>query len=271
MAPLAPNASQFGSQPPNPNAILNECREIDRGIDGIETKIDSLDKVLKRSLNDVESSMQSVTNTQIDDMSSAIMSMYREYAGRIKAIKQLPESANSRNAPQVGKVQRRLKATLNKYQDVERQSRRKLQDQMKRQYRIANPEASEAEVEAAAEDTSNQQVFSQALMQSNRSGQARTALSEVEDRHRAIQKIESQMIELSQLFADMEALVVQQEETVNIIEMKGEEVVENMEKGTQEIGTAIVHAKARNRKKWWCLGIVGMLLPFRYPTLSSLM
>ena len=145
--------------------------------------------------------------------------------------------------------------------------RKKLQEQMARQYRIVRPEASEAEVREAVEDTSNQQVFSQALLQSDRRGQSKSALNAVQDRHKAIQKIESQMIELAELFQDMEQLVVQQEAAVVDIEMKGEEVVENMDKGTQEIGVAIKSARNARKWKWYCLGICGMfcLLPFFPP------
>jgi syntaxin 1B/2/3 len=114
-------------------------------------------------------------------------------------------------------------------------------------------------VSKAVEDKSNNNIFSQALMQSSRQGQAQSALSAVENRHQAIQKIESQMIELAELFQDMENLVVQQEAAVTNIEMKGEEVVENMDKGTEQIGVAIKSARNARKWKWWCLGICGML------------
>ena len=75
------------------------------------------------------------------------------------------------------------------------------------------------------------------------------------------------MIELAQLFQDMDTLVVQQEVQVTQIEQKGEEVVENLDKGNEEIGTAVVSAKRTRKNKWICLGIVGMLkLPPRPAT-----
>lgn len=186
--------------------------------------------------------------------------MYRSFAGRIKAIKQQPESGSPKNAPQLGKVDRKLKNAIQDYQKVDAAFRKKLQEQMARQYRIVRPEASEAEVREAVEDTSQQQVFSQALLQSDRRGQSRSALNAVQDRHAAIQKIESQMIELAELFQDMEQLVVQQEAAVVNIEMKGEEVVEHMDKGNQEIGTAIKSARNARKWKWWCLGIVVLII-----------
>jgi syntaxin 1B/2/3 len=253
------NGSQAARQN-DPNYILNECREIDRGIDNIKGSLSTLASLQQRSLDDPDSSVQSSTNRQLDAVSSETMTMYRSYAARIKALKQMPESSSAMNSQQVGRVDRKLKTAIQEYQSMDSAFRKKLQEQMARQYRIVRPEASEQEVRDAVEDTSNQQVFSQALLQSDRRGQSRAALSAVENRHAAIQKIESQMIELAELFQDMEALVVQQEAAVTNIETKGEEVVENLDKGTQQINTAINSAKNARKWKWWCLGICSMSL-----------
>jgi len=244
----------------DPNAILNELRQIDQGIDSIRGQLQTLASLHQRSLDDPDSSANSRVNQEVDTIASDTMTMYRNFAGRIKSIKQQPESGSPRNAPQLGKVDRRLKEAIREYQSMDSAYRKKLQEQMARQYRIVRPDASEAEVRAAVEDTSNQQVFSQALLQSDRRGQSRSALNAVQNRHEAIQKIEQQMIELAELFQDMEALVVQQEAAVTNIEMKGEEVVENMDKGTQEIGTAIKSARNARKWKWWCLGICVLIV-----------
>lgn len=259
MEPLAANGSQFGRQN-DPNYILNECREIDRGIDSIKASLDNLAALQQRALDDPDSSVQSSTNRQLDASSSQTMTMYRNFAARIKALKQQPESGSPKNAPQVGKIDRKLKSAIQEYQSMDSAFRKKLQEQMARQYRIVRPEASEQEVRDAVEDTSNQQVFSQALLQSDRRGQSRAALNAVENRHAAIQKIESQMIELAELFQDMEAMVVQQEAAVTNIEMKGEEVVEHLDKGNQQIDGAIVSAKNARKWKWWCLGICILII-----------
>jgi syntaxin 1B/2/3 len=258
MEPLAPNGSSFGRQR-DPNAILNECARIDRGITAINSKLKELQTLQQRALDDPDSSTQSSTNRELDAMSSETMKLYRTIGADIKSIKQQPDSGSPRNASQVERVDRRLKAAIQQYQGLERDFRARLRDQMARQYRIVNPNASQAEVERVISDSSDQQIFSQALMQSDRRGQSRAALSAVEDRHAAIQKIESQMSELARLFEDMETLVVQQEAAVTVIEQKGEEVVENIQGGNEHLVKGVESARARNRKKWWCLLICGML------------
>ena len=65
------------------------------------------------------------------------------------------------------------------------------------------------------------------------------------------------MIELAQLFQDVEAAVVQQEPAVEEIETKAAIVNDNVGKANTEIDGAIVKARSRNRKKWICLGLIG--------------
>lgn len=96
----------------------------------------------------------------------------------------------------------------------------------------------------------------------------------MQGRHEAIQKIERQMIELAQLFQDMEAAVVQQEPAIEHIDNKAEDTVVHLNKGNEQLDQAVDKARAARRKKWICLGIVGMsailaLIPFQVLTLPS--
>lgn len=69
------------------------------------------------------------------------------------------------------------------------------------------------------------------------------------------------MIELAQLFQDVEAAVVQQEPAVEEIETKAAIINDNVGKANTEIDGAIVKARSRNRKKWICLGLVCKYYP----------
>jgi syntaxin 1B/2/3 len=268
MEPLAPNGSSFGR---DPNAILNECKMIDLKIKSIEKDLAELISLQQRSLDDPNSSAQTSTNRMLDELSSKTLKSYRDLESSLRAIKQQPDSGSPRNAPQVGKVNRDLKAAIQKFHKVERDFQARLRDQIERQYRIVNPNATQAEVDTIVSNTSNQQIFSQALMQSDRRGQSRLALEAVEDRHAALQKIESQMIELAQLFNDMDALVVQQEAAVTVIEQKGGEVVENIQGGNEHLVKGVKSARARNRKKWWCLLICSMSTYPQYISMKQLL
>ncbi|KAI1613690.1 syntaxin 1B/2/3/4 [Exophiala viscosa] len=244
----------------DPNRILNECRGVDQAIDEIEADLQRLKGLQSRYLADTNTSAQSPLRIEVDRTGENIMTKYRGLVSRVKNIKQQPESGNPRNAPQVGKVDRRLKTAINQYQQVEREFRKASQEQMARQYRIVRPDASDAEVREAVEDPNNQQIFSSALIQSDRRGEAQTVARNVSQRHEDIQKIERQMIELAQLFQDLEALVVQQEPAVTQIEQRGEEVTEHVSKANVELDGAVKKARAARRKKWICLGIVVLII-----------
>lgn len=154
----------YGARPSrDPNAILNECRDIDRGIDSIQRNLNLLHDLHLRVVNETDTSQGTQTNREIDSLSSETMTLYRSFAARIKTIKSQKESGDPRNKPQVGLVDRKLKTAINEYQNVEKEYRQKLSAQMERQYRIVRPDASDQEIREAVQDTSNNQVFSQAV------------------------------------------------------------------------------------------------------------
>lgn len=157
-------AGAYGAQPSrDPNAILNECRDIDRGIDSIQRNLERLRFLQQRAIADSDTSQGTQTNREIDTLSSDTMTLYRSFAARIKTIKSQKESGDPRNKPQVGLVDRKLKSAINEYQNVEKDFRQKLSARMEREYRIVRPDASDQEVQEAIQDTSNNQVFSQAV------------------------------------------------------------------------------------------------------------
>jgi len=240
----------------DPNAILNECRDIDRGIDQVQDNVESLRRLQDRSLIEADATS---TRREMDNISSMTMASFRELTDRVRMVKSVPEGRQPRNLAQVGRVERRLKEANQEYQQVEAGFRKKTQDQMARQYRIVRPNASESEVRAAVEDTSgNAQVFQQALMQGNRMGEATSTLNAVRARQQDMQKIEQTLGELVQLFTDLSVLVEQQETQFVDVSQKTEMVEEDVRQANVEIGTAVHTARSTRKKKWICLAIAGM-------------
>lgn len=240
--------------------ILNECSDIDRGIDLVEQNLNQLRNLHRAALGDTDTSSNSRANREVDALSSDTMELYRSLVDRVRHVKSSPEAGQPMNARQVERIDRRLKTAIQQYQGVEADFQREMQGQIARQFRIVRPDATEEEVSRAVDGAEGGQVFTQALMQSNRQGQASAALNNVKDRHAQILKIEKQMSELAQLFQDMNTLVVQQEVAVQQIDQQAEEVVENLDKGNTEIDTAVKTARATRRKKWWCLGITLLII-----------
>ncbi|ETS06982.1 t-SNARE [Trichoderma reesei RUT C-30] len=254
MAPLTQNAGGMARE--DPNAIRNECRDISNSVRQVESNLEQIKVLQSRVLSDVDSSSSSQSNRQLDALTTETMATYRALADRVRAVKSKPEGRSAMNSGHVDRVDREVKAVITKYQTVESEFQAAVKQQMGRQYRIVRPEATEEEVQAAVDGTGNSQIFSQALMQSDRQGRARAALSAVQDRHKELLKIEQQMTELFQLMQDLDTLVVQQDAAIVQIEQKGEEIVDNLDKGNEEIAVAVTTARATRKKKWICLGIV---------------
>ena len=248
----APYSQSSTPVPRDPNAILNECRAVGRAIDDLQNRLTDLQRVQRGFV-----SGSGQTNKEIDSMSADIMTGYRGLADRVKRIKSQREASEPMNRPQVDALDRRIRKAINAYQTQESQFRREVQDQQRRQYLIVNPDASEAEIREATMDGGDTQIFQQALMNSDRRGQAQSTLRNVQQRHDAIQQIERTMIELQQLFQDLDAIVVQQEPMVQNVEQKAEETHTHLAAGNEQVGKAVNSARAARKKKWICLGITG--------------
>lgn len=68
------------------------------------------------------------------------------------------------------------------------------------------------------------------------------------------------MVELAQLFQDMDAAVIEQEPAVANVEGKTEETVVNLDQGNKHLDGAVVKARSARKKKWICFWIVGKLI-----------
>lgn len=239
-------------------SILDECRAIDLEIDIVDRNLEQLRLLQQQTLGDVTGG--GAPSRQLEALSSDTMERYRALTPRVRAIKSSPEASQQRNAAQVNRVEKRLKGAIQSYQGVEASFRSGVQEQIARQYRIVRPEADDEEVQRAVADERGD-VFQRALMQSGRQGKASAALSAVQDRHEQIRKIERQMAELSQLFQDMDAVVVQQGAAVEGIEDQAEHTVGDLQGANKQVGIAVDKARAARKKKWICLGICGECPP----------
>ncbi|TID22808.1 putative snare domain-containing protein [Venturia nashicola] len=233
--------------------ILDQCRAIDKAVDDLDSQLLDLQGLHSRVLNDRAS------NTEVDRRNAEIMAAYRNLGDKLKKVKSNRESGSPRNAPQVGRVDRKLKKAINDYQRVESDFRKQMQEQQARQYRIVRPDASDAEVQDAVEEP-NAQIFQQALLSSNRQGQSQTALNAVRQRHNEIQRIEQTIMELAELFQDLDVIVTEQEPLIQNIEQKGEEIHENVQQANVELSHGVKSARGARKKKWICFFICLVVL-----------
>jgi syntaxin 1B/2/3 len=80
-------------------------------------------------------------------------------------------------------------------------------------------------------------------------------LGAVRARQQELQHIEQSIAELTQLFQDVETLVLRSEPVAQQSAYNAEAADEHINQGIRQIEDAQVSAKRRRKLKWWCLGV----------------
>ncbi|KAI2776865.1 t-SNARE [Daldinia loculata] len=161
---------------------------------------------------------------------------------------------------QVATIKAEFERELSNYQKEESIYSQRYREQIARQYRIVNPDATEEEVRNAADaDWGNEGVFQTAL-RTNRAGQASSVLGAVRARHNELQRIERTLIELANMFQDLAILVEQQDNAVVEAVNNAENTTKYIDEGNTHVKKGIVHARNRRKLKWWCLVVVIIII-----------
>lgn len=239
----------------NSSTHLNFYDEVDgvkRELVQYEDNIERIEGLQRRSLAESREAEMESLQRQIDQVRSTSRGLAEEIKVRIKTLESQSYHDDSKYA-QSANLKQQFMSLIQKFQATEAAFRQRYKDVAARQYRIVDPEACEQQVQQYLEEDQygGNQVFSQAL-QSNRRGEARAALTEVQMRHREIQKIESTMTELAQLFHDMEMMVAEQDQQVSQVETNVYNAQHDIERGVDNQQSGIRKAKAWRRKKWCC-------------------
>ncbi|KAM3529844.1 hypothetical protein NHJ13051_001653 [Beauveria bassiana] len=258
----APGAATTTSntQPLSQQDFLGRVQSLRNDINRLTGDIETIGQLHQRSLGaaDPQADQQlehyvaqtQIRNTAIKD---GIKGLERDLARTSDATRKTKQT-------QLQSLKTFFKSELDSYQSIEREYRQKYREQIARQYRIVNPEASEQEVQEATEaDWGNEGVFQTAL-RTNRSGHASSVLGNVRARHNELQRIEQTLTELAVLYQELATMVEQQETIIVDAENKGQDVVDNLESGNQQVSQANKSARNRRKLKWWCLFIVVLII-----------
>ncbi|KAH8921016.1 t-SNARE [Atractiella rhizophila] len=161
---------------------------------------------------------------------------------------------------QAAALKNRFKAVIEEYQKEEKKNRDKLRERMERQYRIVKPEATDEEVRSAIEDGRGDQIFSQALLNSNRYADAKGAYQDVQERRDEIKRIEQKMIELAQLVNELSVMVEQDDEKIENIDEKVDNTSKDMGIALQNVQEAVKSARNTRKLKRYALGCFVLIL-----------
>ncbi|KAJ2804047.1 hypothetical protein H4S07_004318, partial [Coemansia furcata] len=241
-------------------------------LDGVVSQMSQIDEHIGRIANLHEQALTVTSESKYRQISSDRDQLVADTNGIIAGVKQnLEILARTADDPTSSKDQRVLHATrqqtqakkfseqLQRYRQMEYQYSQRNRERLERQYRIARPDASDEEVANAIDSDQAGQVFAQSVMHSNRIGDARRVLRDVEERQADIKKIDKTIGELAQMFVEVSEMVNRQQEVIDSIDTAVEETHMDMENGRKEVNTAIV-LRIKARKKLWIILFVSIII-----------
>ncbi|CAE6443027.1 unnamed protein product [Rhizoctonia solani] len=239
--------------------FYDEITAIQDLIHSYRDNITRISNLHSRSLTVTDDDSLRQSTAELDTIASQTHDLSAQIKQRIQTLEAKRGKVQGRDKDawiqQTNVVKTRFVAAIQEYQQAEQQYRQRSRQRVERQVRIVKPDATQQEIDSVVNNEQGAQVFSQALMSSNRYGESRLAYREVQARHDDIKKIEKTLTELAQLFSDMSVMVAQQDETIDAIETHAAQADKAMEQGLQETDKAVDHARAARKKRWICFWI----------------
>ncbi|BGP54481.1 hypothetical protein JCM8202_001560 [Rhodotorula sphaerocarpa] len=243
---------------PDLGPFFAEVESIQDQIKQLQQNINHVSELHSRRLASTDDMTQSTTGQQLTQLTTQTTSLTNAIRNRITVLndanRKSPQNDPGFNTRklQIANLQNSFKRALEEYNLVEKRSREKYRDRMARQIKIVKPDATDDEISAAWNDSQGgAQIFSQALVSSRTQG-ARAAFAEVQSRNQDLRKIEETITQLAQMMQDMATLVLEQDESVKMIETQAVQVNADVENGLNQTKRAVKSARRARRMRWAC-------------------
>lgn len=136
-----------------PTVILNKCKEMNDAINELRTKREGQLTAAQNALLDSSTGKEDQAARQtVDYIEDEINTALRYLRDQFKRIKETPGSGDPRVSGQVENVNRNLRREIEQYQRSQSDFRKRLEEQVRRRYEIANPEATPEELEQGVQN-----------------------------------------------------------------------------------------------------------------------
>lgn len=249
----------------SPEDFFARISDIRQAIRQFDDNISHIEGLHARSLNEIGDEQSQFNHRELEKASTDTRQLQNNIRDTIKKLEnanaQMPHgNDNKTRVTQTNNVKKKMLESIKKFQKVEVEYKNRYRTQQKRQIELTNPGMSPEEIDNVIDSDEGQQVFAQATLRSNRHGEAKSALREVQERHQDIKKIERTIAELAQLFTEMNVMMEEQAEPIAAIEQKADQTKVGMEQGNQNLDKGISSARAARKKKWICFWVVVIIL-----------
>ncbi|KAJ0417144.1 hypothetical protein BJY00DRAFT_316101 [Aspergillus carlsbadensis] len=244
----------------DPTSLLNRCRDVNEGIRELKAKTDSqLAAVQNAYLDSNTERDDQIARQQLDYVEDEIKRGYSKLTDDLKRVKASPGSNATHVQNQIDVTGRNLRNAIDEYGRFQLDFQRRLKEQVRRRYQIANPDASPEEIDQGVENVlaGTEQSFQ---VTGARMKDAQGVLSANRDRSLMIRKIEKDIEELASMMTRLEQEVRQQETAVENIHRDAGNVHQDLENANTQLTGAISSARKARRWKWYALIIVIIII-----------
>ncbi|KAJ1957820.1 hypothetical protein EC988_000637 [Linderina pennispora] len=243
------------------DSITGQMAEVDRRISDIaqlhEQALNATSEQRHAQVSRDRDQLVADTNAVITDIKRSLQTVDRVLQQSDPSVSKSQKVA--RTSRQQG-LARKFSEQLQRYRQMEHQYSQRNKERLERQYRIARPDATDAEIADAIESDQAGQVFAQSIMQTSRVGEARRVLRDVEERQADIQKIERTIEELAQMFLEVAEMAERQQEMLDTIDNAVEETHGHVEMAKTEVDTAIDRRIKSRRRLRIILALVTLII-----------
>ncbi|KAI7899451.1 t-SNARE [Cokeromyces recurvatus] len=247
--------------------FLDQVSNVKESIAHINQNVNRIQMLQSSMLQTADAGELARNRQSLDVLTNETQSIMSQVKQKLKEIEPTPrhtDLAMRKNA--FSAVTRSFMEAIENHRRVAVEFQKAESQQLERQIKIANPNATPQEIQEAvlrAEEGSGA-VFAQQLMQSvgseYRRHNAQNTLDAVQERHEDIRRLAKSVQELSVLFEEMQQMLEAQSKILDTIEQSAYETTGQLEQGVQYVEKAKASAKATRRKKWICFGIFVIII-----------
>lgn len=247
--------------------FYKQCEEVTNNAKVVEKLTDELEKLHKSALNAATADESGDTSAKIDVITAKTNSLSNKSRTILKNMEIENEQFREIAPPGSGHMRmreskhRQLAATFlkvtKKLQKLQQFYRDKYKQQLERQYKIVNPAATAEEIAKVTSDPegAKAKIFASAVKDD-----AKKTLNQMKDRFQDVKVIERSIIELHQLFLDLQTMVVEQGDMINRVEFNVDKTCDYTEEAAADMKMAVEYQKSIWKKKWFLVVIAIILI-----------
>ncbi|KAI9376471.1 t-SNARE [Aspergillus egyptiacus] len=236
--------------------LLSRVKGVSDGINNLKAKRDGQLAAAQNAMLESNTGREDhAAREYLETIQDELYQDYRALTEELRRIKGTPGADDAKIKPQIGSTDRKLRSEMEQYQKSQSEFSRRLKEQVRRRYQIANPEASPEEIDQGVEGVlaGTEQSFQVAGARSQRANDVR---QNVQERSNAIRKIEQDVVEVARLMETLAEQIHQQEPAVEQINRGAENVAQDLQNANTQLGQAVESARKARRWKWYALIII---------------